>query len=221
MAEYSNDTLAEMHIHENLVNLLRQSDEIVKVFVEVVEGLQEDKDFEKIYNKIHVPKKRIEENRIMFMEYLIRLGETLRNRQNYIALANGIEKFIQLLDGATYRLSLFRRKGYHADNEIYNMLKELATTIVSEYRSIYDGLTRLKTDPKKALISIRDLSKLENKADELYRELTFTIYSKYQNQIVPLMVLKDAIEFMENTADLLKSMGEELRYLALCRILIT
>ncbi len=221
MAEYSNDTLAEMHIHENLVNLLRQSDEIVKVFVEVVEGLQEDKDFEKIYNKIHVPKTRIEENRIMFMEYLIRLGETLRNRQNYIALANGIEKFIQLLDGATYRLSLFRRKGYHADNEIYNMLKELATTIVSEYRSIYDGLTRLKTDPKKALISIRDLSKLENKADELYRELTFTIYSKYQNQIVPLMVLKDAIEFMENTADLLKSMGEELRYLALYRILIT
>ena len=221
MAEYSNDTLAEMHIHENLVNLLRQSDEIVKVFVEVVEGLQEDKDFEKIYNKIHVPKTRIEENRIMFMEYLIRLGETLRNRQNYIALANGIEKFIQLLDGATYRLSLFKRKGYHADNEIYNMLKELATTIVSEYRSIYDGLTRLKTDPKKALISIRDLSKLENKADELYRELTFTIYSKYQNQIVPLMVLKDAIEFMENTADLLKSMGEELRYLALYRILIT
>ena len=221
MAEYSNDTLAEMHIHENLVNLLRQSDEVVKVFVEVVEGLQEDKDFEKIYNKIHVPKTRIEENRIMFMEYLIRLGETLRNRQNYIALANGIEKFIQLLDGATYRLSLFRRKGYHADNEIYNMLKELATTIVSEYRSIYDGLTRLKTDPKKALISIRDLSKLENKADELYRELTFTIYSKYQNQIVPLMVLKDAIEFMENTADLLKSMGEELRYLALYRILIT
>ncbi|MCD6196188.1 MAG: DUF47 domain-containing protein [Staphylothermus sp.] len=221
MAEYSNDTLAEMHIHENLVNLLRQSDEIVKVFVEVVEGLQEDKDFEKIYNKIHVPKTRIEENRIMFMEYLIRLGDTLRNRQNYIALANGIEKFIQLLDGATYRLSLFRRKGYHADNEIYNMLKELATTIVSEYRSIYDGLTRLKTDPKKALISIRDLSKLENKADELYRELTFTIYSKYQNQIVPLMVLKDAIEFMENTADLLKSMGEELRYLALYRILIT
>ena len=221
MAEYSNDTLAEMHIHENLVNLLRQSDEIVKVFVEVVEGLQEDKDFEKIYNKIHVPKTRIEENRIMFMEYLIRLGETLRNRQNYIALANGIEKFIQLLDGATYRLSLFRRKGYRADNEIYGMLKELATTIVSEYRSIYDGLTRLKTDPKKALISIRDLSKLENKADELYRELTFTIYSKYQNQIVPLMVLKDAIEFMENTADLLKSMGEELRYLALYRILIT
>ncbi len=221
MAEYSNDTLAEMHIHENLVNLLRQSDEIVKVFVEVVEGLQEDKDFEKIYNKIHVPKTRIEENRIMFMEYLIRLGETLRNRQNYIALANGIEKFIQLLDGATYRLSLFRRKGYRADNEIYDMLKELATTIVSEYRSIYDGLTRLKTDPKKALISIRDLSKLENKADELYRELTFTIYSKYQNQIVPLMVLKDAIEFMENTADLLKSMGEELRYLALYRILIT
>ncbi len=221
MAEYSNDTLAEMHIHENLVNLLRQSDEIVKVFVEIIDGLQDDKDFEKIYNKIHVPKSRIEENRIMFMEYLIRLGETLRNRQNYIALANGIEKFIQLLDGATYRLSLFRRKGYRADNEIYNMLKELATTVVSEYRCIYDGLTTLKTDPKKALISIRDLSKLENKADELYRELTFMIYSKYQNQIVPLMVLKDAIEFMENTADLLKSMGEELRYLALYRILIT
>ncbi|ABN70225.1 hypothetical protein Smar_1130 [Staphylothermus marinus F1] len=221
MAEYEQDTLAEMHIYENMVNLLNQADDVIKAFTDVLSNLLSDQEFDKLYNKIQAPKIRVEENRLMLMEYLIRLGETLPNRQNYISIALGIDRLVQLLDGASYRLTLLRIKGYRIDQSIYNQLKELASTVVAQYHSLNEGLNKLKTDPKKTMMHVREISRLENKADELYRNLTFTIYTKYENKIVPLMVLKDAIDFLENAADLLKALGEELRFLALHRILIT
>lgn len=221
MAEYEQDTLAEMHIYENMVNLLNQADDVIKAFTDVLSNLLSDQEFDKLYNKIQAPKIRVEENRLMLMEYLIRLGETLPNRQNYISIALGIDRLVQLLDGASYRLTLLRMKGYRIDQSIYNQLKELASTVVAQYHSLNEGLNKLKTDPKKTMMHVREISRLENKADELYRNLTFTIYTKYENKIVPLMVLKDAIDFLENAADLLKALGEELRFLALHRILIT
>lgn len=221
MAEYGQDTLAEIHVYENMVNLLNQADDVIKAFTDVLSNLLSDQEFDKLYNKIQAPKIRVEENRLMLMEYLIRLGETLPNRQNYISIALGIDRLVQLLDGASYRLTLLRIKGYRIDQSIYNQLKELASTVVAQYHSLNEGLNKLKTDPKKTMMHVREISRLENKADELYRNLTFTIYTKYENKIVPLMVLKDAIDFLENAADLLKALGEELRFLALHRILIT
>ncbi|ADI32429.1 DUF47 domain-containing protein [Staphylothermus hellenicus] len=221
MAEYGQDTLAEIHVYENMVNLLNQADDVIKAFTDVLSNLLSDQEFDKLYNKIQAPKIRVEENRLMLMEYLIRLGETLPNRQNYISIALGIDRLVQLLDGASYRLTLLRMKGYRIDQNIYDQLKELASTVIAQYHELNEGLNKLKTDPKKTIMHVREISRLENKADELYRNLTFTIYTKYENKIVPLMVLKDAIDFLENAADLLKALGEELRFLALHRILIT
>jgi len=215
------DSLAEMHIHENLLNLARLADPVFRVFNEVVANLREDKDISRIYMKINEPKNRVEETRVMFMEYLIRLGETITHKHSYINLALGIDRATQLLDGASYRLSLFRTKGYIMDDELYDLVAEFASTIVTQYNSFVEALDKLRSDPKKALISIKEVVQLENKADELYRHITFTLYSKYADQIVPLMILKDAIEFIENTADTIKFIGEELRYLALYRVLIS
>lgn len=221
MAEYEQDTLAEIHVYENMINLLNQADDVIKAFNNIISNLLSGQEFDKLYNKIHAPKIRVEENRLMLMEYLIRLGETLPNRQSYVSIALGIDKLVQLIDGASYRLTLLRMKGYSIDQEVYKQLKELASIIIAQYNSLKEGLNKLKSYPKKTISHVRDITRLENKADELYRNLTFTIYTKYENKIVPLMVLKDAIDFLENAADLLKTLGEELRFLALHRILIT
>ncbi len=221
MAEYEKDTLAEMHIYENIVNLFNQVDAVFRAFNDIITNYIGEHDFNKLYDKIKEPKTRVEENRLLLMEYLIRLGETLANRQSYIAITIGTERLVQLIDGASYRLTLLRIKGYSVDDEVYKLLKELASTITAQFHSLYEGINKLRTDPKKTLTHVRDVNRLENHADELYRTLTYTIYTKFEDKIVPLMVLKDAIDFMEDASDLLKSMGEELRFLALHRILIS
>ena len=219
---YSDDTLAEMHLHEYLVTLSRMVDDALKIFSDAVTHLEnDDVDYQRIHSRIMEPKKRVEENRSLFMEYLIRLGEGLPNRQQYANIALGYERFVQLLDGTVYRLTLLKNRGYRIDGEVIKLISELASTIKTMFKSLEEGLEKLKTDPKKTLAKINEITRSENKADELYRELTFAIYTKFADRIVLLMVMRDAVEFMEDACDLLKSIGEELRYLALHRILIS
>lgn len=221
MAEYSaNESLAEMHIHESLTNLARLASDVFRSFNEIVVNIRENTDFQRLYTKLRGLKDNVEDNRIMFMEYLVRLGDAVANRNLYIDLALKIDRSSQLLDGASYRLALYRTKGLNVDEELFGLLKEIAAALIAEYDSFCDGLSKLRVDPKKALQKVKSINDLEGRIDELYRHITFTLYSKYADNIVGLMVLKDAVDFMENTADTIKELGEDLRYLALQRALI-
>ncbi len=219
---YSEDTLAEMHIHEYLLTLLRTVDDAFKIFEEsVVYFDTRDVDMDRVYMKILEPKNRIEEARLLFMEYLIRLGEGLTDSERYASIAIGLEKIVQHLEGVVYRLSLLRKKGYVVDGDIQAGLTALLSSLKQMYASLSEGLSKLKDDPRKTLAMVDEINKLENRADENYRQLTFTIYTKLSDKIVPLMVFRDIVDFIEDACDIIKSIGEELRYLALYRIMIS
>ncbi|OYT37195.1 MAG: hypothetical protein B6U89_07745 [Desulfurococcales archaeon ex4484_58] len=221
MCGYSNESIAEMNIHENLVNLARMAGDVLRVFVDIVNSMPGEVDPSKIYGKIIEPKSRIEENKLLFMEYLARLGDAISYKQNYASIALGLERLTQLLDGASYRLTLLKQKKYSIDDEICDFIKQFTGIIEEQYRNLLEGLKKLRSDPKKTLMNVNEITKLENRADEVYRNATFTLYTKLSEQIIPLMVLKDAIDFIENASDLLKSVGEELRYLALHKVALT
>ncbi len=219
---YNEDTLAEMHLHEYLLTLLRTVDDAFKIFEESITYFDTNKvDMDRIYQKILEPKRRVEEGRVLFMEYLIRLGEGLTNSTQYASIALGLEKIVQHLEGVVYRLALLKKKGFIVDGAIQEKLIEQVSTLKQMYKSLSDGLEKLKNDPRKTLVRVDEINKFENKGDENYRELTFTIYTKLADQIIPLMVFKDIADFIEEACDIIKSIGEELRYLALYRIMIS
>jgi uncharacterized protein Yka (UPF0111/DUF47 family) len=220
MCAYNEDSIAEMNIHESLVNLISMAEDALKIFNEIVDNLlSRDIDLVRLYNRILEPKEKIEESRVMFMEYLIRLSETLSYRQNYASIALDIEKFVQHLDGIAYRLALLRREGIEIDDKLYGYIDALRKTIREQFASIVEGLKIMKTEPRKTLQYVENISKLEGQADEMYREATYNIYTRYSNNTLLLMMMKDILDFMEDTSDLLKSIGEELRYLALHKVI--
>lgn len=218
MTGYNDESIAEMNIYENLVNLARLGEDVLRVFNNIVYSLKTENDLSKIYNKIRDPKARVEENKILFMEYLARLGEMIMYKQNYASIALDIERLTQLLDGASYRLSLLKSKNLDIDNEIYRYIEEMKKTVDRQYECFLNGLRKIRGDPKKTLLEVSEITKLENAMDELYREATLKIYMKFSDNILLLMMLKDIFDFIENASDLLKSMGEELRYLALHKV---
>ncbi len=221
MVAYSDESIAEMNIYENLVNLARIAEDVLRIYNEIIDNLSSDTDLIRVYNKISEPRGRVEENKVLFMEYLARVGETLPYKQNYASIALGIERFTQLLDGASYRLALLRSKKMNIDEEICGYLKEFKNIINEQYNSFINALRKIRVDPKITLKNVTNISKLENRADEIYRSATFALYTKLSNQILLLMMLKDIFDFIENTSDLIKSIGEELRYLALHKIVLT
>ncbi len=220
MCAYNSESIAEMNIHESLVNLAEIASDVVRVFNSIVENLAKDTDLKKLYNKLLEPKSRVEENKILFMEYLVRLGDTIAYKQSYASIALGIERLTQYLDGASYRLMILKSEAHSLDDEIHGYIEELKNVLNEQFQNLYSGLKRLRSDPKKTLHHVNDVTKLENRADEIYRNATYTLYTRLSNNILLLMMLKDIFDFMENASDLMRSLGEELRYLALHKTIV-
>ena len=219
MCAYNNESIAEMNIHENLVNLASIVDDALRVFNSIIDNLNKDVDLGKIYEKMHEPKSKIEENKVIFMEYLVRLGETLSYKQNYATIALGLERLTQYLDGASYRLVLLKKENGFLRNNLYSYIDGLRKVLNEQYTNLREGLKKLRTEPKKTLQYVDEITKLENRADDLYREATYMIYTKLSDKTLLLMMMKDILDFMENASDLLRTLGEELRYLALHKIM--
>ncbi|RLG81032.1 MAG: DUF47 domain-containing protein [Thermoprotei archaeon] len=220
MYGYSEGSIAEINIHENLVNLANMARDSLKVFNEIVDNLVSDIDVGRLYSRILELKSRIEDNKLLFMEYLVRLGEGLPYKQSYATIALGFERFTQLLDGASYRLTILKSRRLEISSEIYRYIAMFKDIVNEQFRNIFEGLRLLYSDPKKTLTRISEVSKLENRADEVYRNATFSLYTEYGTKVLTLMTLRDILDFIENAADLLRSLGEELRYLALHRIVV-
>jgi len=222
LCAYANESIAEMNIYENLVNLMSIVEEIFKVFNSIVVGFaQEGSDLVKLYEKLREPKTRLEESRAIFTEYLVRLGEALTPKQSYAVLALGLERLTQYLDGASYRLMLLKREVGVVDHELYKYIDGLRGVIAEQFAKLYEGFKKLRGETRKAIQYAEEIRSMENRADDLYREATYAIYTKLSNRILVLMLMRDLLDFMEDACELLRSLGEELRYLALHKALIS
>jgi len=217
----NNESIAEMNIFENLINITYIIKDFMSILNNIIENIsRDDTSVEIIYSKIIEPKHRIQENKIMFMEYLVRLGESLPMKEHYVSIVLGLERLSQYIDGAAYRLTLLKRSG-NPPKELLNYLSELYKILNEQLDNFIDGLKKIRVEPKKTIDYVNNVLKLEDKADELYREASYSIYSMLSDRIILLMVMRDILDFLEDSSDLMRSLGEELRYLALHKIMIS
>lgn len=218
MYSYGSNSIAEMNIYENLLNMVKIVEESLRVFNEFVDNLEEEVDYSKLYVKMLEPKSRVEENKILLMEYLARLGEAIDHKQTYTSIILGFERLVQFLDGASYRVMILKNNYGKINRHLSDYLKRMKDVINEQFKNFSSGLKSIVKEPRKTINYINEISKLENRADEIYRDATYALYTRFSKEILLLMMFRDILDFVEDASDLLRSLGEELRYLALHRI---
>ncbi len=221
MAEYWRETgsIAEMHVFEELNNLARMSYDTLRDFREFVDVLINNGDqvIAKAYEKLRSRKHRVEENKVMVMEYLVRLGRALEEKDMYASIALSLDKTVQKIDGAAYRLYMFIANKYSFDNELHSCVSKFVEKLLEEYNMFYDGLNLLRSNPRRCIKNMEQVVKLEEELDKIYRSSELELFKKLADNIPALMIMKDAMDFIEDVADIIKEAGETLRYLALHR----
>lgn len=225
MSEYwrdSRESIAEMNLHEALSNLARMGLDTIVEFKKFIENINIDVGkLENLYEKLREKKQRVEDTKMLVMEYLVRLGSTINNGDVYAKVALSLDRSIQLADGAAYRLYMFMENGFDTDNDIHNDVMMFVNKLVKEYELLYNGILKLRVNPKQTLKIISDVIKIEDELDELYRAMELKLFKKLSGNIAALMLLKEAIDFIEDIADVVKEAGEAVRYIALHKAVIT
>ncbi len=224
MTEYwgRSESIAEMHLFEalsSLANLDKNALADLRNFIDNLDKVGVDK-IKSLYMKLRNDKQQVEDIKALVMEYLVRLGEGLNMKDLYASIALGLDRIVQLIDGASYRLYMYIANGYSLNDDLYGDLKNFIETLIHEYNSFYQGLDKLRVDPRRTIKEMEQVIKLEEDLDRLYRSYELRMFKKLADNVPALMLLKDAIDFIESIADVIKESAETLRYLALHRAML-
>ncbi|OYT60920.1 MAG: hypothetical protein B6U75_00500 [Desulfurococcales archaeon ex4484_217_1] len=214
------ESLAEMTAIELLQSLVRNGFDCVKETYSLVDALSQRK-LEVIkakYQHVLMFKGKTEESRSAILQYLVRTTPTLTHKDSFRNIAYNIERVSQLMSGLANRLAIMANNNVEVPQELTEKLKDFSKRFLEEYDAMRQGIMMLNINPKVTVEYAKNAIKIEDELDERYRLFTFTLYEKYSSNIMLVLFLKEIIDIVEDSADLVKEAAEELMYLAMHKI---
>ena len=213
-------SLAEESLSEQLVGMVRAVSRSVSLLRDVINALGEGdpERLRSLHSEIKRVKERAESMKEDALSYLARLGDLLDTGSLYRSLFLVLARVAQVSEGIAYRAYVAASNTTVGSKTVLDLLARLVETISSEYEKLESAVQNLTTRPKSSYEEAQIILSLEDKADELYRQLTFTLYKELQRDIVGLMLLRDIGDMTEDLADLIRDASEDVKFLALRHI---
>ncbi len=211
-------SLAEENLNEQLLGMIRTVRKPVTMVHDLVAKMIEgnDPELKQLYSEIKNAKENVENMKEDVLTYLARLGNILFTSNLYRDLFLGITRAAQIAEGIAYRIYLLTSNTGKIDNEpIMRNLTEMTSRIHNEYSILENAAEVLTTNPKKSYEITQNVSSIEDEIDTLYRKLVYMLYSELKQDLVTLMLMRDIVDMIEELADTLRDVAEDIKFLAL------
>lgn len=148
------------------------------------------------------------------LEEVASLGLFLMNREDFLRLTFRISEITDTAEGVAFRFASTLEKKMPIDPKFMKGISRLSSLILEEVTKMRETLMSLTFNPSKALEMAATVEEIERKIDATYRMLDVEILTSKIN-IPTLLVLKDIVERLEKTADLIIDALDQIRVLAI------
>lgn len=214
------EALAEMHIVELLHSLVRNTYDTVREVDTLINDLSEGK-IEIIkakHHRVRNYKNRSEEMKSRILEYIVRVSPSLINKDIYIKVAYDLERVAQLMNGISHRLLILASRNLLPAQDIGKGMLDFMKTVIDEFEVLRKAILMLTVNPRKTIDNCKNVFKLEDQLDDMYRYLEVKLYETQKDNLLLIMLLKEIIDIMEDSADLIKDAAEHLMYIAMHKL---
>ncbi len=214
-------TLAEVSLAEQLLVLARNvSDALRDSIASINEFLNNEIDAVKQRSsKVRGYKNGAERIKDRIVEYLARLGISLPLRDIYRQLALQLDRIAQNSDAIAYRLTVVTSRGENRfSNRFAAGLREMGELVLREYESLLNSIRLLQENPRRSIEEARKVVLLEDEVDQRYRRLEVEVLEELKDDIIKLMIMREIIDLVEDTADVIKDTAENILFLALYKV---
>ncbi len=213
-------SIAELNLIEMLKNVARLAeDTYTEVNDIVVSFLNKQLDIARTrYVKARHMKNQTEELKDKAMEYLVRVSTSLLYKDAYRYVLIDLDKMSQNLDAIAYRLYLLADRGYTVDEGVAVDIRSFMDKIREQLSVLTTAIEMLGINPKKSLEEAERIIRMEEDADQSYRELELKIFEEYTEKLPLLLVLKEIVDLLEETSDLARDAADNLKYIALHKV---
>lgn len=213
-------SLAEESLEEQMLGLSSMVSRSVALLNDVVAALVEgdDERLKRVHSKVKENKEVVESMKEDALSYLARLGDILSTSSLYRSVFLSLTRIAQLMEGVAYRAYLATSNSRIDSPVISELVTKLSNTIIEEYSKLESSIQLLGSNPRRSYEETQVILRLEDEADDLYRQLSFTMYKTLHNNLVGLMLMRDIVEMMEDIADLIRDASEDVKFLALHKV---
>ncbi len=171
-----------------------------------------------LYAKIDGIKNSVENEKYLLGEYIVKIKEGLDDKDLYINILDRLEKISQNLDAGAYRLSVLRTRNTEIDNLTHKLIIIISEKILASLTHLIESIKSLSIDAKKSIDSARNILKLEEEVDDLYRNIELKLFERKYEDLIYVMLMKDIVDRLEDSEDLIRDSANDITYIAFGRI---
>ncbi len=212
-------SIAEMNLIEQITRILdvidKESLRVNDMMNSLLEGKLEL--VKKGYDYVRSLKEEAQRRKEDTMEYLVRVTPSLINKDIFMLSLNNLDSLTQLLDEIAYTMNVIASSNIKLDSTLGSELQSMYSIIRSMIVSLLKSAKQLNIEPKKSLEFHEEILEKEEEHDLKYREIVVKLLNDYHESIRDLMLLKDFVGLLEETADKIRESSYDFRYLALYR----
>ena len=151
-------------------------------------------------------------SKLNILDQIASLGPFLMNREDFLRLIFRLSEITDNIESVAFRLISSKEKKIQIDMKYMKGISLLSSLILEESTKMRETLMSLTFNPTKALEMASVVEDIERKIDNVQRELEIDILTTKLNSAT--FLLKDIIERLEKTADIIISVLDQIRVLA-------
>lgn len=217
----SKESIAEYSIVEQVRGVIRIASQAFKEVLSQIKDLSEGKnELVKVrHERIRGFKNSVEGTLITTMEYIVRTAPALVLKDIYVSMIENMLKSVESCEAASYRALALSSRGFSGfDDMLYALIESMVKNSISMVDALDNMLNLLSVNPKKVGDTYIDVVKLEDTIDNFYRHALLELVKSKEYDVGGLVLLKELIDKLEDSADRLKDVATNLKYISLHRI---
>lgn len=200
-------TICQDHLRK-VVEVTRKIPQLVDFFV------QGDKASVKhLHAEIIKGEEEVSISRHSVVQELAEIGAILINREDFLKFTSLTSEIVDFCEGIAFRLLVIIDRGWKAPSDIKKGLVNLSNAMLETIVKLRETVIVLQYGSTKTAEKAREVEAAERIVDDLYRELEVKVISSHI-EIPVLILLRDVLKLMEDTADKVEDATDVARILA-------
>ncbi|MCD6088486.1 DUF47 family protein [Candidatus Bathyarchaeota archaeon] len=166
-----------------------------------------------LYEEVERLGDEVDDSKRTVAQELVEIGAILLNREDFLRFTDVTSEIADFCKGIAFRVSQLTERGWSVPLNLRKETSNLAGAVFDVFTKLRDTFLMLNYGSPKVLEKAKDVEVAERKVDNMYRELEMNILNSEMG-IPTLLLMRDIIQLLEDTADRIEDAADATRILA-------
>ena len=199
--------LCQDHLRK-VMNVYRKAMQLIDAFADEDHDLMDG-----LYKEVLELSSEVDDSKRMVVQELVEIGAILLNREDFLRFTDLISEISDFCKGIAFRVVQLSIRGWSVPEDLKKEVSNLANAVFDTFAKLRDAFLMLNYGSPKVLEKAKDVEVGERKVDNMYRELEMGVLSS-DMKIPTLLLIRDIIQLLEDTADKIEDATDAVRMLA-------